>query len=80
MIIAKYVALSYSINVTDVTPDVAPAIAPAVTPLMLLGLISFVASRGRIRVTVFISDFQSRVSSFSEGCLTWQKTVKVESY
>ena len=35
-----------------VTPAVAPAIAPAVTPLLLLGLFTVVASRGRIRVTI----------------------------
>ena len=39
-----------------------------------------VASRGIIRVTVTISDFQARVSSSSEGCSTSQKTVKVETY
>ena len=36
-----------------------------------------VISRGIIRVTVTIGDFQARVSSSSEGCLTLQKTVKV---
>ena len=36
-----------------------------------------VASRGIIRVTVTIGDCQARVSSSSEGCSTWQKTVKV---
>ena len=54
-IIAESVALSYSINAPAVTPDVAPAIAPSVTPLLSLGLISVVASRGRI-------------TSYSEGC------------
>ena len=38
-----------------------------------------VASRGIIRATVTIGDFQARVSSSSEGCSTWQKTVKVEA-
>ena len=62
-------ALSYSINAPDANPDVAPAIAPAVNPLLSLGLISVVASRGRIRVTVSIGDCQARLSSSSEGCL-----------
>ena len=53
-----------------VTPDVAPDISPAVTPLLLLVLFTVVASRGRIRVTVDISDFWARVSSSSEGCST----------
>ena len=39
-----------------------------------------VASRGIIRVTVTIGDCQACVSSSSEGCSTWQKTVKVEAY
>ena len=39
-----------------------------------------VTSRGIIRVTVTIGDCQARVSSSSEGCLTSQKTVKVETY
>ena len=39
-----------------------------------------VASRGIIRVTVTIGDCQVHVSSSSEGCLTSQKTVKLESY
>ena len=72
--------LSYFINATAVTPAVAPDIAPAVTPLLSLGLLSVVASRGRIRVTVSIGDCQARVSSSSEGCSTSQKTVKVEAY
>ena len=72
--------LSYSINNTAVTPAVAPAIALAVTPLMLLGLISVVSLRGRIRVMVYISECQVRVSSASEGFSTSQKTVKVEAY
>ena len=80
MIVADSMALSQSINVPDFTPAVAPAIAPTVTPLLLLGLFTAVASRGRIRLTVFISDFQARVSSSLEGCSTLQKTVKVESY
>ena len=62
------------------TPDVAPAIDPAVSPLLLLGLFTVVASRGRIRVTVTISDCQALVSSSSEGCSILQKTVKVEAY
>ena len=68
--VAESVALSYSINVTAITPSVAPAIAPAVTPLLLLGLISSVASRGRIRVMVSILDCQDCVSSSSEGWST----------
>ena len=39
-----------------------------------------VTSRGIIRVTVNIGDFQACVSSFLEGCSTSQKTVKVETY
>ena len=65
---------------TAVTPDIAPSIAPSVTPLLLLGLFTVEASRGRIWVTVFIGDCQARVSSPSEGCLTSQKAVKVEAY
>ena len=61
-------ALAYSLNATDVAPSAAPDIAPAVTPLLLLGLILVVASRGRIRVTVSISDCQVHVFSLSEGC------------
>ena len=78
--VAESVALSYSITATAITPDFAPAIAPAVTSLLSLGLFTVVASRGRIRVTVFISDFQARVSSSSEGCSTSQKKFKVEAY
>ena len=63
-----------------VTTAIAPAIAPAVTPLLLLEFLTVVSSRGRIRVTFFIGDWQVRVSSSSEGCLTSQKTVKVEAY
>ena len=39
-----------------------------------------VASRGIITVTVTIGDCQARVSSSSEGCSTFQKTVKMENY
>ena len=39
-----------------------------------------VTSRGIIRITVTIGDCQARVSSSSEGCSTWQKKVKVETY
>ena len=53
-------------NTPDVTPAVAPAIAPAVTPLLSLGLLTIVASRGRIWVTVFIGDCQARVSPSEE--------------
>ena len=67
--------ISYYIN----APDVAPAIAPIVTPLLLFGFFTVVASRGRIKVTVFIGDWQARVSSSSEGCSTSQKTFKVEA-
>ena len=73
-------ALSYSINTPAVTPAVAPDIALAVTTLMSLGLISVVASRGIIRVTVSIGDCQVHVSSSSEGCSTLYKTVKGEAY
>ena len=38
-----------------------------------------VASRGIIRVTVTISDCQARASYYSEGCLNFQKTVKIET-
>ena len=69
-------AISYYIN----APDVATAIALIVTALLLLGLISVVASRVIIGVTVFIGDCQARVSSSSEGCSTSQETVKVEAY
>ena len=68
--------LSQSINVTDVDP----AITPIVTLLMSLGLFTVVASRGRIKITVFIGDCQERLSSSLEGCSTLQKTVKVEAY
>ena len=45
----------------------------------LIGIkIMVVVSRGIIRVTVTIGDCQARVSSSSEGCSTWNKTVKVE--
>ena len=47
-----------------------PAVAPAVTPLLLLGLFTVVASRGRIRVTVSISDCWALWSSYLEGCST----------
>ena len=75
MIVAESMALSQSNN----APAVTPAISPAVTALLSLGLISVIASRGRIKVTVFISDCQARVSSSSEGCSTSQKTVNVEA-
>ena len=73
-------AIYYYINAPDISPAVAPDNTPAVTPLMLLVLFTFVASRGRIWVTVSIGDCQARVSSSSEGCSTLQKTVKVEAY
>ena len=73
-------ALSYSIKDTAVTPAVAPTIAPTVTPLLSLVLISVVASRGRIRVTVFFGDCQAHVSSSSEGCVTLHKRVNMEAY
>ena len=60
--------ISYSINTSAATDAVALAISPAVTPLLLIGLIPGVASRGRIRVTVYIGDYQVRVSSSSERC------------
>ena len=69
-------AISQSINANAVTT----AIAPAVTPLLLLGLFTVVASRGKIWVTVFIGDCQARVYSSSEGCSILQKTVKVKAY
>ena len=69
-IVVDSVAPYYSIKTTDITPAVTPAIAPALTPLLLLELKSVTASRGRIRVTVSISDFLARVSSSSEGCST----------
>ena len=65
-------------------PSGAPAVASAVTTLSLLlsCLLSLTvsASRGRIRVTVFIGDCQARVSSSSEGCSTLHKIVKLEAY
>ena len=76
MIVAESVALSQSIN----APAVTLAIAPIVTALLTLGLFTVVASRDRIKVTIFIGDCQARVSSSSEGCLASQKTVKVEAY
>ena len=42
--------------------------------------ITVVPSRGIIRVTVTIGNCQALVSSSSEGCSTWQKTVKVEAW
>ena len=39
-----------------------------------------VTSRSIIRVTMTIGDCQARVSSSSEGCLTSEKVVKVETY
>ena len=53
-----------------VTAVVAPDIDPADIPLLSLGLLTVVASRGRIKVTVSIGDCQARVSSSSEGCST----------
>ena len=76
MIVADSVALSQSINAPTVTPD----IASIIIALPTLGLFAVVASRGRIKVTVFIGDCQARVSSSSEGCSTSQKKVKVEAY
>ena len=76
MIVAESMALSQSIN----TPAVTPAIAPIVIALLSLGLFTVVASRSRMKVTVFIGDFQARVSSSLEGRSTSQKTVKVEAY
>ena len=76
MIVAKSVDLSQSINAHVFTPS----IAPAVTPLLSLGFSMVVASRGRIKVTIFISDCQVRVSSSSEERSTSHKTVKVEAY
>ena len=64
----------------SVADAVAPAVATLSLLLSLLCSLTVVASRGRIRVTVFIGDFQARVSSSSEGCSTLQKTVKVEAY
>ena len=42
-----------AISAPDVTTAITPAVTPADTPLLSLGLISVVASRGRIWVTVF---------------------------
>ena len=65
-------------------PSVAAAVAPAAaTVSLLISLLlslTVVGSRGRIRVTAFIGDYQARVSSSSEGCSTSHKTVKVETY
>ena len=69
-------AISQSIN----APVVAPAIAPIVTALLTIGLFTVVASRARIKVTFFIGDCQARVSPYSEGCSTSQKTDKEETY
>ena len=60
--------------------SVAAAVSTLSLLLSLLLSLTVVASRGRIRVTVFIGDCQARVSSSSEGCSTSQKTVKLESY
>ena len=59
---------------------VAPAAATVSLLLLLLLSLTVVDSRCRIRVTVFIVDCQSRVSSLSEGCSTSQETFKVETY
>ena len=61
-------------------PSVTLAIAPTVSALLMIGFFMVVASRGRIKVTVFIGYCQARVSPSSEGCSTLQKTVKVEAY
>ena len=45
---------------TAVSPAVVHAIAPAITPLLLLGLFTVVASRGRIRVMVPLVTATSR--------------------
>ena len=58
------------------------AAAVATLSLLLSPLMSLtvVASRGRIRVTVFIGNCQACVSSSSEGYSTLRKIVKVEAY
>ena len=61
----------------SVAADVAPDVRTVSLLLSLLLSITPVASRGRIRVTVFIGDCQACVSSSSEGCSTSQKKVKV---
>ena len=70
----------YCLRCCSVAAAVAPAVATLSLLLSLLLSLTVVASRGRIRVTVFIGDCQARVSSSSEGCSTLQKTVKVEAY
>ena len=67
---AESVAISYSINDIAISAADTPAIATVVTPLLSLGLISVVASRGKIRLKVSIGDFQEPVFSSSEGCST----------
>ena len=64
----------------SVAANVAPAVATVSLLLSLLLSLTVVASRGRIRVTVFIGDCQARVSSSLEGCSVSQKTFKVETY
>ena len=64
----------------SVAAAVAPYVATVSLLILLLLSLTFVASRCRIRVTVFIGDCQVRVSSSSEGCSTLQKTVKLETY
>ena len=64
----------------SVAAAVTPGVATVSLLLSLLLSLTVVASRGRIKVTVFISDCQARVSSSSEGCSTSHKTVKLEAY
>ena len=75
-----YVISLLFLRCCSATAAVTPAVTPAVTALLSLRFFTFVASRGRIMVTVFIGDCQARVSSSLQGCSTLQKTVKVESY
>ena len=59
----------------SVAAAVPPDVATVSLLLSLLLSLTVVASRSRIRVTVFIGDCQARVSSSSERCSTSQKTV-----
>ena len=79
-IVAESMALSQSTNAPDFTTAIIPVVTPAATPLLSLGLISFVASRGRIMVKVFIGEVQARVYFSSEKFSTSQKKFKVEAY
>ena len=60
-------SLHYCSAAADITPAIAPDIAPAVTPLLSLGLLTVVASRGRIWVFVNKRPDIDRVSYLQIG-------------